>query len=147
MHVRPGNQEDLPQIFELVKELAEFERAGDQVTNSVQRMEQDGFGPNPAFGFLVAEDSNKIVGLSLYYFRYSTWKGRRLWLEDIIVTEEQRGQGIGKILFERTIDVARESDCTGMMWQVLDWNEPAITFYKKYNATMDGEWINCYLDF
>ena len=147
MHVRPGNQEDVPQIFELVKELAEFERAGDQVTNSVQRMEQDGFGPNPAFGFLVAEDSNKIVGPSLYYFRYSTWKGRRLWLEDIIVTEEQRGQGIGKILFERTIDVARESACTGMMWQVLDWNEPAISFYKKYNATMDGEWINCYLDF
>ena len=147
MRVRPGEKQDIPQVFELIKELAEFERASDQVTNSVKRLEQDGFGPNPAFGLLVAENSNRIVGISLYYFRYSTWKGKRLYLEDIIVTESQRGQGIGKVLFDRTIEVARESDCTGMMWQVLDWNEPAISFYKKYNAQLDGEWVNCHLDF
>lgn len=147
MRIRPGEKQDLPQVFDLIKELAEYERASDQVTNSVERLEQDGFGPNPAFGFLVAENSKAIIGLSLYYYRYSTWKGKRLYLEDIIVTENQRGQGIGKILFERTIQVARESDCTGMMWQVLDWNEPAIAFYKKYSAQFDGEWINCHLDF
>ena len=147
MKVRPGEKQDLSQVFELIKELAEYEGASDQVTNSAERLEQDGFGPNPVFGFLVAEISKSIVGLSLYYYRYSTWKGKRLYLEDIIVTESQRGRGMGKVLFDRTIQVARESDCTGMMWQVLDWNEGAVFFYKKYNAQFDGEWVNCHLDF
>ncbi|MEO5601760.1 MAG: GNAT family N-acetyltransferase [Cyclobacteriaceae bacterium] len=144
--IRQGIKKDLPRALELVKELAEFERAPNEVTNTIALMEHDGFGPNPVYGFFVAEMDERIVGLSLYYWRYSTWKGKRLYLEDIIVTEEERGQGAGKLLFDRTMQKALEEDCTGMMWQVLEWNEPAINFYKKYGSKLDGEWINCTLE-
>lgn len=144
--IREGKKEDLPQVLDLVKELAAYERASNEVTNNVARMERDGFSENPVFGFFVAEEDQRIVGLSLYYWRYSTWKGKRLYLEDIIVTESQRGRGIGKLLFDRTMEKALEEDCTGMMWQVLDWNEPAINFYKKYGTKFDGEWVNCHLE-
>jgi GNAT superfamily N-acetyltransferase len=146
MIIRNGKKADLPRVLELVKELALFEKAAHEVTNTLELMEYDGFGPNPIYGFFVAENSEGIVGLSLYYWRYSTWKGRRLYLEDIIVTESQRGKGIGKLLFDRTMQHALDENCTGMMWQVLDWNEPAINFYKKYGAKLDGEWINCHLE-
>lgn len=146
IYIRQGKKEDLPRVLELVKELAEFERAPHEVTNTLQLMEEDGFGKNPIYGFFVAEDSEHILGLSLYYWRYSTWKGKRLYLEDIIVTESERGRGIGKLLFDRTMKKALEENCTGMMWQVLDWNEPAITFYKKYGTKLDHEWVNCHLD-
>lgn len=146
VHIREGKKSDLPQVFELVKELALFERAPHEVTNTVEMMERDGFGPNPVYGFFVAEEQNRIIGLSLFYWRYSTWKGKRLYLEDIIVTESERGRGIGKLLFDRTLAKSVEEKCTGMMWQVLDWNEPAINFYKKYGAKLDGEWINCQLE-
>jgi len=144
--IREGRQSDLPRVFELVKELALFEKAPDEVTNTVTKMEEDGFGPNPVYGFFVAENVSGIVGLSLFYWRYSTWKGKRLYLEDIIVTEDVRGQGIGKKLFDRTMQHTLDQHCTGMMWQVLDWNEPAIKFYEKYGARLDGEWINCHLE-
>lgn len=144
--IRAGLKQDLPRVLELVKELAEYEKAPDEVTNTVARMEEDGFGANPIYGFFVAEKENKIVGLSLYYWRYSTWKGKRLYLEDIIVTEKERGSGIGKLLFDRTMQHALDTHCTGMMWQVLEWNEPAINFYKKYGAKLDAEWINCNLE-
>lgn len=144
--IRQGLKKDLPRALELVKELAEFERAPNEVTNTIALMEQDGFGPNPVYGFFVAEKDERIVGLSLYYWRYSTWKGKRLYLEDIIVTEEERGQGAGKLLFDRTMQKALEESCTGMMWQVLEWNEPAINFYKKYGSKLDDEWINCTLE-
>lgn len=144
--IRTGRKADLPQVMELVKELALFERAPHEVTNTVELMEQDGFGPNPIFGFFVAENENGIVGLSLYYWRYSTWKGKRLYLEDIIVTENARGNGIGKLLFDRTMEHALDQQCSGMMWQVLDWNTPAIEFYKKYDANLSQEWINCSLE-
>ncbi len=144
--IRQGIKKDLPRALELVKELAEFERAPNEVTNTIALMEHDGFGPNPVYGFFVAEKDERIVGLSLYYWRYSTWKGKRLYLEDIIVTEEERGQGAGKLLFDRTMQKALEENCTGMMWQVLEWNEPAINFYKKYGSKLDGEWINCTLE-
>jgi len=144
--IRKGTRGDLPQVFELIKELALYEKAIDQVSNSIALMEEDGFGNNPVFGFFVAEKNNKIVGLSLYYYRYSTWKGKRLYLEDIIVTEKERGNGLGKLLFERTMQFSLEENCTGMMWQVLDWNEPAINFYKKYNPKFDGEWLNAHLE-
>ena len=94
--IRPGRREDLPHALELIKELAEYERAAHEVINTVEQMERDGFGPQPIFGFIVAENELGIVGLSLYYWRYSTWKGKRLYLEDIIVTEKERGKGIGK---------------------------------------------------
>lgn len=145
--IRVGTKQDLPQVLELIKELALYERAPHEVTNSVERMEQDGFGPNPIYGLFVAENSRGIVGISVYYWRYSTWKGKRLYLEDIIVTEKERGSGIGKLLFDRTMHHALDENCTGMLWQVLEWNEPAINFYKKYySAKLDGEWINCSLE-
>ena len=144
--IRPGRKEDLPRVLELIKELAEYERAPHEVTNTVERLERDGFGPHPVFGFFVAENAERIIGLSLYYWRYSTWKGKRLYLEDIIVTESARGNGAGKLLFDRTMQKCLEENCTGMMWQVLDWNEPAINFYKKYGAKLDGEWMNCGLE-
>jgi|SRR5690606_2364136 GNAT superfamily N-acetyltransferase len=144
--IRQGRRDDLPRVLELIKELAEYERAPHEVTNTVERLEEDGFGPQPIYGFFVAEREGIIVGLSLYYWRYSTWKGKRLYLEDIIVTESERGHGIGKLLFDRTMKKALEENCTGMMWQVLDWNEPAINFYKKYGTKIDGGWLNCGLD-
>lgn len=143
---RVGKKEDLPRVLELIKELAEYERAPHEVSNTLALMETDGFGINPIFGFFVAEEGTVIHGLSLYYYRYSTWKGKRLYLEDIIVTQSQRGKGIGKELFDITMKKALDENCTGMMWQVLEWNTPAIEFYKKYNATLDSEWINCHLE-
>ena len=144
--IRNGIKSDLPRVLELIKELAVFEKALEQVSNTVLQMERDGFGSNPIYGFFVAEREREIVGLSLYYYRYSTWKGKRLYLEDIIVTENERGKGLGKMLFERTMKFSLEQNCTGMMWQVLDWNTPAINFYKKYNTKLDDEWINGHLD-
>ncbi len=145
-HIREGIEGDLPRVLDLVKELAAYERALGEVSNTVQAMKEDGFGKKPIFGFFVAEANEAIVGVSLFYYRYSTWKGKRLYLEDIIVTERMRGQGIGKLLFEATLHYSMNQKCTGMMWQVLDWNEPAINFYKKYNTKMDGEWVNCTLE-
>lgn len=144
--IRDGVKEDLPQVLELVRELAEYENALSEVSNTIEMMAKDGFGDNPVYGFFVAEVEKQILGVSIYYYRYSTWKGKRLYLEDIVVTQSQRGVGIGKALFERTMQFSLDESCTGMMWQVLDWNEPAINFYKKYNAKLDAEWINCHLD-
>jgi GNAT superfamily N-acetyltransferase len=144
--IREGVREDLPRVLELIKELALYEKAPDEVINTVALMEEDGFGPHPIYGFFVAENQHGIVGLSLYYWRYSTWKGKRLYLEDIIVTERERGNGIGKLLFDRTMKHALDQHCTGMTWQVLDWNEPAINFYKKYGASLGQDWINCNLE-
>jgi GNAT superfamily N-acetyltransferase len=142
--IRAGRKEDLPRVLELVRELALYERAPHEVTNTVAMMEEDGFGPNPVYGMYVAVLNEIIVGISVYYYRYSTWKGKRLYLEDIIVTEAERGKGIGKALFDRTLEHALESGC--MTWQVLDWNEPAINFYKKYGAKFDASWVNCNLE-
>lgn len=144
--IRSGRKEDLPRVLELIKELAEYEKAPHEVINTVEQLEKDGFGPNPIYGFFVAENEKGIVGLSLFYWRYSTWKGKRLWLEDIIVTQSERGAGIGKKLFDRTLQHTLDENCSGMMWQVLDWNEPAINFYKKYGSTISAEWHNCTLE-
>lgn len=144
--IRIGKKEDLARVLDLIKELAEYERALHEVTNTLNMLEEDGFGSNPVFGFFVAEDEGEIYGISLYYYRYSTWKGKRLYLEDIVVTESQRGKGIGKLLFEATMRKVLTDGCTGMMWQVLDWNESAIEFYKRYDTRFDNEWINCHLE-
>jgi GNAT superfamily N-acetyltransferase len=142
--IREGEIKDVPRLLALIRELAEFEKALDQVTNTIQMMEHDGFGDDPIFGCFVAEDTEThgVVGAAIYYWRYSTWKGRRIYLEDIIVTEHRRREGIGKRLFERTAEHALKSGATGMTWQVLDWNTPAIEFYKRYGASLDPEWIN-----
>tara|TARA_R110002124_G_scaffold276338_1_gene447081 strand:- start:1672 stop:2115 length:444 start_codon:yes stop_codon:yes gene_type:complete len=142
---RKGTLEDIGAAFELVKELAIYEKALDQVINTEAKMVTD--YENNLFDFYVAESENEIIGLSLYYFRYSTWKGKRLYLEDIIVTDKMRGNGIGKLLFDATIEEAHETSCTGMMWQVLDWNTSAVGFYRKYGTNFDSEWINCNLEF
>ena len=131
-------------MMELVRELAVFERAPDEVTVTLEHFIEAGFGENPVWKALVAvADDEKIIGISLYYMRYSTWKGLRLYLEDLIVTSEYRGKGIGKMLFDHTVQEAKELGVSGIMWQVLDWNEPAINFYKKYNAAFDSGWLNC----
>ncbi|MEL7002336.1 MAG: GNAT family N-acetyltransferase [Bacteroidota bacterium] len=123
VEVRKGTKEDLPQVLELIKELAAYEKALNEVDNTVEQMEIDGFGDNPIFGLFVADDDERgVVGISLYYFRYSTWKGKRMYLEDLIVTEDQRGNGIGRLLFDQTIEEGKKQKCTGMMWQVLDFN-------------------------
>jgi GNAT superfamily N-acetyltransferase len=142
IQLRVGVKEDLPRVLELIKELAEYEKAPDDVVVSIPEMENWGFGKDKLFDFFVAELNGSIVGIALYYYKYSTWKGKCLFLEDIIVTESLRGKGIGKILFEAVVKVAREQKVRRMEWQVLDWNKPAINFYKKYNATLDPEWIN-----
>jgi len=145
--IRKGKKEDLPRVFELVQELALYEKAPEEVTNTVEMMEVDGFGEKPVFEFFVLskEETGEIIGTAIYYYRYSTWKGKRLYLEDYIVTEKERGKGAGKLLFETVLQKSLDENCTGMMWQVLDWNEPAINFYQKYSTYMEGGWYNCHL--
>ncbi|MBI1288245.1 MAG: GNAT family N-acetyltransferase [Flavobacteriales bacterium] len=140
--IRKGRKEDVPAVFKLIKELALYEKAPEQVTLTLDELENDGFGENAIYGLFVAEAENGIVGIALFYEKYSTWTGRCVFLEDIIVTENQRGKGIGHELFEAVVGVAKERNSARMEWQVLDWNEPAINFYRKYNATLDGEWLN-----
>ena len=145
--IRDAIRKDVPTMFELIKELALYEKAPEQVTNTVEQMYVDCFGNNPIFGTIVLEVKSEIVGMALYYFRYSTWKGKRLYLEDLIVSETMRGRGLGEKLLESVIEKARQTACTGLMWQVLDWNEPAINFYKKFGAKFDEEWVNVNIDF
>lgn len=146
-NIRRAKEEDSEQMLELIIELAVYEKAPDSVTVSLEHFRESGFGENPVWGAFVAELDGKLVGMSLYYVRYSTWKGQRLYLEDLIVTESLRGEGLGKLLFEKTIEYGKEKGYSGMLWQVLDWNEPAINFYKKYNAKFDSEWLNTSIEF
>ncbi len=142
IELRRATREDIPRIFELVKELALFEKAPEEVTATLADYEVNGFGENPLFGAYLAFYQGKLAGFALWYFRFSTWKGKRLYLEDLYVKDEFRGLGIGKQLIEICFEEAKITNCTGMMWQVLDWNTPAIEFYKQYDAKFDGEWIN-----
>lgn len=143
--IRSAQKEDCPRLMELIQELAHFERAPHEVTVTMDEFVDAGFGNNPVWKAFVAVDGNLIVGMALYYVRYSTWKGCRLYLEDLIVTESHRGSGIGKQLFDRTIQEAQEMGFSGMVWQVLDWNEPAIKFYNKYEANIEAGWLNAAL--
>ena len=140
--VRKAKREDCPRMLELVKELAAYERAPDEVTVTLDHFTESGFGPHPVWWALVAESDGIIVGFAMYYIRFSTWKGQRMYLEDFIVTDAYRGKGIGKLLFDELIEEAKEKKFSAIVWQVLKWNEPAINFYKKYNASFDGEWYN-----
>lgn len=145
IEIRKGTEADIPFALNLVKELAIYEKAPNEVEVTVEEMTIWGFGIDKQFDFFVALENDVIVGLALYYFKYSTWKGKCLFLEDIIVTESQRGKGLGKLLFDKVIQVSKEMNVRRMEWQVLDWNTPAVEFYKKYDAVLDGEWINCKL--
>ncbi len=142
INVRPAVKEDCPRLLELVRELALYEKAPDEVTVSMEHFVESGFGEKPVWWAFVAEEGNMIYGFALYCIRYSTWKGQAMYLEDIVVTASERGKGIGKLLFDRLIEEAREKGFKRMVWQVLKWNEPAINFYKKYKADFDGEWFN-----
>jgi ribosomal protein S18 acetylase RimI-like enzyme len=146
INIRRAEQKDCKRLLELVRELATYEKAPNEVTVTLDHFEESGFGEKPVWWAFVAEEENIIQGFALYYIRYSTWKGQRMYLEDIIVTEEARGKGIGNLLFDALIEEAKEKKFKGIVWQVLDWNEPAINFYKKYNAKFDSEWVNCSIE-
>ncbi len=145
--IRKGIEVDLPQVLGLVKELAIYERAPNEVEVTLEEMHDWGFGKNKIFDFFVAENKNKIVGIALYYYKYSTWKGKCLFLEDIIVTETFRRYRLGSKLFNEVAIVAKQQKVRRMEWQVLEWNESALNFYKKYNSNFDSEWFNCKLTF
>ena len=143
INIRRAVKKDCSRLLELVQELATYERAPNEVTVTLEHFEESGFGEKPVWWTFVAEVEGVILGFALYYIRYSTWKGQAMYLEDIIITKEMRGKGIGKLLFDRLIEEAREKGFNRIIWQVLDWNEPAINFYKKYNAEIDSGWLNC----
>ncbi|MBS1656423.1 MAG: GNAT family N-acetyltransferase [Bacteroidetes bacterium] len=144
--IRRAVEEDCPRLMELINELAVYEKAPQEVTVSLEHFVDSGFGTNPVWWAFVAEVNGKVEGFALYYIRYSTWKGQAMYLEDILVTEKMRGNRIGKLLFDRLIEEAKEKDFKRIVWQVLEWNEPAINFYKKYDASFDPEWVNCSID-
>mgnify|MGYP001575792492 FL=1 len=144
--IRKANATDIPSMMKLIVELAIYERAPNEVTNTEQMMLKDGFGDNPLYHAFVADIEGEIIGFAITYYRYSTWKGRCLYLEDLIVTENYRNKGIGQELFDYCLSFGKEKSCKKMIWQVLDWNQPAINFYNKNNAQLDNGWINGSLD-
>jgi len=144
IQVRKAEKKDCLRMMELVQELADYEKAPDEVTVAFEHFVESGFGDNPVWWAFVAEINGTVEGFALYYIRYSTWKGQRMYLEDLLVTEKLRGLGVGKLLFEELFKECAAKGFTGIAWQVLDWNEPAINFYKKLpNVKFDGEWVNC----
>jgi len=145
VNLRLAQKEDCLRLLELVNELALYEKAPEEVTVTLQEFEDAGFDNKPIWKAFVAEIDGLIVGFALYYVRYSTWKGCRMYLEDLIVTEALRGRGIGKLLFDRLIVEAKELGFSGILWQVLDWNEPALNFYRKYEAKVESGWLNASL--
>lgn len=144
--IRPGKKEDVPFVLELIQALAAYEKAPDEVENTVEQLTEDGFGPHPLYGLYVAEVEQNIVGIALYFYRYSTWKGKLLYLEDLYVKPEYRQKKIAYRLLQTLIRKAKEEKCRRVFWQVLDWNEPAINFYKGLGGQLDPEWVNVYLN-
>ena len=136
--IRKANSGDVKDILRLLVELAVYEKEPDAVKLTEKELIEDGFGENPKYQCILAETDNTIVGLAFYTPRYSTWVGDTLHLEDLIVTEKMRGKGIGTILYKSFLEEARRRDVNRVEWSVLDWNKPAIDFYKKTGAIIDG---------
>ena len=146
--IRKAEKKDCERLMELIYELAVYEKAPYEVSASLAHFEESGFGKNPVWWAFVAELDGVVEGFALYYIRYSTWKGQRMYLEDFLVNDVMRGRGIGKLLFDKLIEEAREKNFNGLVWQVLDWNEPAINFYKKYKGVeINSGWLNCSINF
>lgn len=145
--IRRAIRGDCPRLLELVRGLAEYEKAPQEVTVTPEEFEAAGFGPAKVWDCFVAAASDRIIGFALYYTRFSTWKGRRIYLEDLYVEPEYRGLGAGKALFEALMAETRNKGYNGMVWQALDWNKPALGFYQRYGASFDNGWINCSLEF
>lgn len=139
--VRKANLSDMPSIFSLVKELAIFEKAEEQVWTNVKYYEREYL--KGTFFSIVAEIENQVVGACIYYMSFSTWKGRMMYLEDFVVNESFRGQGVGEKLYYQFLKEAKDMDCTMVKWEVLDWNKPAISFYEKHGATIEKCWWDC----
>ncbi|CAN5763435.1 GNAT family N-acetyltransferase [soil metagenome] len=145
--IRKALEKDCRRIMELVQELAVYEKEPDAIIVKFDHFVESGFGNNPVWWGFVAELDGRVEGFAIYYIRYSTWKGQRMYLEDLLVTEKLRGQGVGKLLFDQLIETAKEKNLSGIAWQVLDWNEPAINFYKKLdNVSFDNGWTNCSME-
>lgn len=141
MIVRPIEKKDVFTVLELIKGLALYEKQPDEVENTVEQLTNDLFEANYCEA-IVAEVEDKIIGFAVFYTSYSTWKGPCIYLEDLFVLESYRRSGAGSLLFDRVVAIAKERKVKRMDWQVLDWNEPAINFYKKKEATLDEEWLN-----
>ena len=146
LQVRLATPNDATDLLSLIKELALYEKAPQEVINTAEQLRTDGFGKKPLYTAFVAEIDQTVIGMALTYYRYSTWKGKCLYLEDLYVKPQYRGIGAGKLLFNRCVAFGKETQCVRMNWQVLDWNTPAIDFYKRFNADLDDEWINGSLD-
>ena len=146
MIIRKGIQKDMPAVLDLIKQLATFEKEPEAVVVTVDDLVRDGFGKNPLFYTLVAEIENKIIGIALYYYRYSTWKGKTIHLEDLIVKEENRGSGAGFALYSEIIMQGKKDNVRRIEWNVLDWNTPAIEFYKKSGAKVLDDWLVAQMD-
>ena len=140
MNIRKGEKADMPAVLELITELTVFEKEPDAVVVTVQDLERDGFGDHPLFHTFIAEKNDKIVGMALYYYRYSTWKGKTIHLEDLIVKEEMRGSGLGFALYSEIIKQGKKDGVRRIEWNVLDWNTPAIDFYEKSGARILADW-------
>lgn len=146
MNIRKGEKIDMKLVLELIQELAIFEKEPDAVVVTVADLERDGFGVNPLFYTFVAEVDGEIVGVALYYYRYSTWKGRTIHLEDLIVREKMRGSGLGFALYSEIIAQGKKDSVRRIEWNVLDWNAPAIDFYKKSGAKILDDWLVAQMD-
>ena len=146
INIRRATKEDICLVRDLVMELAIFEKAPEEVTSSLADYVQEGFSDNPLFTANLIYLNDELAGFSLWYYRFSTWKGRRFYLEDLYIKEAYRGKGLGKKLIIEAIEEAKRMKCTGMMWQVLDWNQPAIDFYNTLGVKMDAGWLNVHLD-
>jgi GNAT superfamily N-acetyltransferase len=140
MKIRKGQKEDMNGVLELIKELAIFEKEPDAVLITVEDLVRDGFGENPLFHVFVAEVEEEIVGIALYYYRYSTWKGKTIHLEDLVIKETMRGTGLGYALYSEIIKQGQRDKVRRIEWNVLDWNTPAVEFYKKSGAKILDGW-------